>query len=187
MAFITKVALITADTRKTHDMYSLDFTMAGYFLSHDSSSSSFRVGAASNCRVSGWTELLLSSNQRLFPLCATDQSMRRTEGKRSFSLLFDLSCHLTWFPRRRCWCLLTVPSALHQFPSSMGCSALPASFWHQAEGLQSLPWSKHREREVAGLLKDEKGRKEGEPPAVGRWVGLLGKSKKIKPWSQFWI
>lgn len=54
----------------------------------------------------------------------------------------------------------------------MGCSALPASFWHQAEGLQSLPWSKHREREVAGFFKDEKGKKERESSAFGRFVLL---------------
>lgn len=106
--------------------------------------------------------------------------MRRTEGKRFLQTALVLSCHFAWFPP-----LLEVFSShgpLHplQFPSSMGCSALPASFWHQAEGLQGLPWSKHREREVAGFLKDEKGKKEGNPV---RWLcrgWLLFQALEIK-------
>lgn len=48
---------------------------------------------------------------------------------------------------------------LLQFSSGMGSSPLPSSFWHQAKRLQGLPWSQHREGEVAGFLKDEKGKR----------------------------
>lgn len=98
--------------------------------------------------------------------------MRRTEGKRFFFVAFYLRCHFPWLPLTAL--LLSSHGSLHpiQFPSSMGCSALPASFWHQAEGLQGLPWSKHREREVAGFLKDEKGKKESESSAFGCFVSL---------------
>lgn len=47
---------------------------------------------------------------------------------------------------------------LPQFSSGVGCASIPASFWHQAKRLQGLPWSEHREGEVARFLKDEKGK-----------------------------
>lgn len=54
---MTKVAVITANTCKTHDTYSLDFTSVDYFLSHDSSTSLYQVDG-SNCQISGRTKLI---------------------------------------------------------------------------------------------------------------------------------
>lgn len=55
--------------------------------------------------------------------------------------------------------------ALAQFSSGVRRAPLPASLRHQAERLQGVPRSEHREGEVAGFLKDEKG-KSGSCPRV---------------------
>lgn len=160
-------------------MYSLDFTHTGHFLSHGYCSQHccfFQVDLTRRIWTSYVFECLCQkwvnrfSNVCLFA-CAVDQSMKRTEGKRigielyfnlpallTEAITFDLSQHFNWS------FLLTFPftmfvSPLLQFSSGMGSSPLPASFWHKAKRLQGLPWSQHREGEVAGFLKDEKGKR----------------------------
>lgn len=53
---------------------------------------------------------------------------------------------------------------LPQFSSGVGRAPIPASFGYQAKRLQGLPWSEHREGEVAGFLKDEEGKHGNCPP-----------------------
>lgn len=63
-------------------------------------------------------------------------------------------------PRLLCPTSLSISTSLFSLPQfSPGISSAPvsASLWYQAKRLQGLPWSEHREGEVAPVFKDQKG------------------------------
>lgn len=76
--------------------------MAGRFLSHDSrwlslpSASSERLPVV--CEPPPSCASALTSNLCCFCVCAIDQSMRRTEGKRFACFAVAASCHFAWSP-----------------------------------------------------------------------------------------
>lgn len=108
-----------------------------------------------------------------FFLSAPGQSTKRKEGKTSLFTfrLIQLQCLPHWLIALHSWlflvfpllilthlCLvLVVPLSTSQFSSGISSAPVSASLWYQAKRFQGLPWSEHREGEVAHFFKDKKG------------------------------